>query len=167
MLLRAIQPANPDDVAFLAQMLVEAVNWRPDRRRLTLDDLLADPHLARYVRDWGRRGDGGVIAEEGGRRVGACWYRLFPADEPGYGFVEEHTPELGIAVVADQRRHGVGRALLGAALSQAASESFTAISLSVKPDNPSRILYEQLGFVQVGLVAGSWTMRAELLKQPT
>lgn len=140
MLLRAIQPANPDDVAFLAQMLVEAVNWRPDRRRLTLDDLLADPHLARYVRDWGRRGDGGVIAEEGGRRVGACWYRLFPADEPGYGFVEEHTPELGIAVVADQRRHGVGRALLGAALSQAASESFTAISLSVEPDNPSRIL---------------------------
>jgi hypothetical protein len=35
MLLRALQPANPDDVAFLA-----------------LDDVLADPHLVRYVRGW-------------------------------------------------------------------------------------------------------------------
>lgn len=165
MRLRAIQPDNPDDVAFLAQMLVEAVNWRPDRR-LALEDVLADPHLARYVRGWGRRGDGGVIAEEAGGRVGACWYRLFPADEPGYGFVDDRTPELGIAVVADQRRRGVGRGLLAAALSEAASEGFAAISLSVEPDNPSRMLYEQLGFVQVGNVEGSWTMRAELLEQP-
>jgi GNAT superfamily N-acetyltransferase len=167
MLLRSIQPENPHDVAFLAQMLVEAVNWRPDRRRLALEEVLADPHLTRYISDWGRRGDGGVIAEEGGRRVGACWYRLFPADEPGYGFVDEHTPELGIAVVADQRRHGVGRALLGAALSEAESKGFTAVSLSVEPDNPSRVLYGQLGFVQVGIVEGSWTMRAELLKLPS
>ena len=91
MRLRAIQPNNPDDAAFLAQMLVEAVNWRPDRRRLPLEDVLADPHLARYVRGWGRRGDGGVIAEEAGGRVGACWYRLFPADEPSYGFVDDRT----------------------------------------------------------------------------
>jgi GNAT superfamily N-acetyltransferase len=164
MLLRSIQPENPHDVAFLAQMLVEAVNWRPDRH-LALEEVLADSHLTRYISGWGRRGDGGVIAEEGGRRVGACWYRLFPADEPGYGFVDGHTPELGIAVVADQRRHGIGRALLGVTLSEAASEGFTAISLSVEPDNPSRVLYEQLGFVQVGVVEGSWTMRAELPKQ--
>ena len=166
MLVRAIQPESRYDVAFVAQMLVEAVNWRPGRRRLALEDVLADPHLARYVRGWGRRGDGGVIAEEAAGRVGACWYRLFPADEPGYVFVDQATPELGIAVVADQRRRGVGRALLGAALSEAAADGFAAISLSVEPDNPSRVLYEQLGFVRVGIVAGSWTMRAELLEQP-
>lgn len=79
---------------------------------------------------------------------------------------DDRTPELGIAVVADQRRRGVGRGLLAAALSEAASEGFAAISLSVEPDNPSRMLYEQLGFVQVGNVEGSWTMRAELLEQP-
>jgi ribosomal protein S18 acetylase RimI-like enzyme len=67
----------------------------------------------------------------------------------------------------DQRRHGVGRALLGAALSEAESKGFTAVSLSVEPDNPSRVLYGQLGFVQVGIVEGSWTMRAELLKLPS
>jgi hypothetical protein len=43
MLLRAIQPEDAHDVAFLSQMLVEAVNWRPDRRRLTLEEVLADP----------------------------------------------------------------------------------------------------------------------------
>jgi ribosomal protein S18 acetylase RimI-like enzyme len=166
MLLRAIQPANPHDVAFLAQMLVETVNWRPGRRHLALDEVLADPHLARYVRGWGRRGDGGVIAEESGARVGACWYRLFSADEPGYGFVDDRTPELGIAVVAERRGRGVGRALLAAGLSQAASAGFAAISLSVEPDNPSRVLYEQLGFVRVGIVEGSWTMRSQLLELP-
>jgi ribosomal protein S18 acetylase RimI-like enzyme len=167
MLLRPIQLADPQDITFLAQMLTEAVNWRPDRRRLALDEVLADPHLARYVRGWGRRGDGGVIAEEGGGRVGACWYRLFSADEPGYGFIDERTPELGIAVVADQRRRGIGRALLRAALSEAALEGFAALSLSVEPDNPSRLLYGQLGFESVGVVAGSLTMRAELPKHPT
>jgi len=166
MLLRAIQPENPSDVTFLGQMLVEAVNWSPDRSRLALNDVLAEPHHNRYVHGWGRRGDGGVIAEEAGGRVGACWYRLFPADEPGYGFVDKATPELGIAVVADRRRRGVGRALLGAALSDAASAGFAAISLSVEPDNPSRLLYAQFSFVQVGMVEGSWTMRAELLQQP-
>jgi ribosomal protein S18 acetylase RimI-like enzyme len=166
MLLRAIQPENPSDVAFLGQMLVEAVNWSPDRPRLALKDVLAEPHHNRYVHGWGRRGDGGVIAEESGERIGACWYRLFPADDPGYGFVDDRTPELGIAVVAEHRRRGVGRALLGAALSDAASEGFAAISLSVEPDNPSRLLYAQFGFVQVGMVEGSWTMRAELLQQP-
>jgi hypothetical protein len=85
MLLRALQPEDAHDVTFLAQMLVEAVNWRPDRRRLAPEEVLADPHLARYIRGWGRHGDGGVIAEEYGGRVGACWYRLFSADEPGYG----------------------------------------------------------------------------------
>jgi hypothetical protein len=39
--------------------------------------------------------------------------------------------------------------------------------LSVEPDNPSRLLYEQLGFALVGVVAGSWTMRAELPKKPS
>jgi GNAT superfamily N-acetyltransferase len=167
MLLRSIRPEDAQDTDFLAQMLAVAVNWRADRRRLALDEVLADPHLARYVRGWGRQGDGGVIAEEDGRRVGGCWYRLFSADEPGYGFIDERTPELGIAVVADQRRRGIAGALLRAALSEAASERFTARSLSVEPDNPSRLLYEQLGFALVGVVAGSWTMRAELPKKPS
>ena len=47
-----------------------------------------------------------MIALENGFPVGAAWYRVFGADEPGYGFVDEQTPELAIAVVPSKRGTG-------------------------------------------------------------
>ncbi len=41
--------------------------------------------------------------------VGAAWYRLFKEREPGYGFVDEQTPELSIAVVPSLPRQGLRR----------------------------------------------------------
>jgi hypothetical protein len=54
------------------------------------------------------------------------------------------------------------RALLKAALDRAAAAGHPAISLSVEPDNPSRLLDERLGFERVGTVGGAWTMRRDL-----
>jgi ribosomal protein S18 acetylase RimI-like enzyme len=150
-----------DDVAFLELMLYEAAFWRPGRRP-TLAEALAVPEFARYVHGWGRPGDGGVVAVEAGWRVGAAWYRLFAEDDHGYGFVGETVPELSLAVVAERRGQGIGRALLDAALVHASADGFRAISLSVEPDNPARRLYERAGFVRVGVVGGAWTMRTDL-----
>ena len=66
---------------------------------------------SRYVRGWGRPGDTAVIALEGGFPVGAAWYRLFPASEPGYGFVDER----------DARARDRRRALASAATASATS----------------------------------------------
>ena len=49
--------------------------------------------LERYVEGFGRAGDCGVVAESAGLPVGAAWYRRFPADRPGYGYVSEDIPE--------------------------------------------------------------------------
>ena len=94
-----------------------------------------DPDLPvyRYVKNWGRRGDAGVIASAGPNAYGAAWYRLFPASAPGFGFVDEETPELTIAVVPSKRGHGTGAELLEALLAQASDDGFSRISLSAEP----------------------------------
>jgi GNAT superfamily N-acetyltransferase len=143
----------------IADMFVEAVAWRPGSARPSVGDMMASPHLARYVRDWGRSGDVGVIAEsDDGVALGAAWWRMFTAEDHGYGFIAPSVPELSVAVVSSVRGDGIGTALLRALLDQARAERVSAVSLSVEEDNPALRLYERLGFVAVGRVENAWTM---------
>jgi GNAT superfamily N-acetyltransferase len=160
-----IRPAGPGDVEFLRKMAYEAAAWNPDWPREEMIAALSDPMLERYIRDWGRQGDAGVIAELDGEPVGAAWFRLFTDKEPGYGFVDEDTPELGIAVTPLHRRKGIGETLMHALISQARQEGYPALSLSVAVHNRSRMMYERAGFVKVREdEGGSWVMRLEFPK---
>jgi ribosomal protein S18 acetylase RimI-like enzyme len=159
-----IRPATPDDVDFLKKMVYKAAAWNPDWPHDQVVEALADPITARYHEDWGRAGDTGVIAALGEAPVGAAWYRLFTADAPGYGFVDEQTPELGIAVEPLHRRKGIGEALLRALMAQAREDGFSALSLSVAAHNRSRMMYERAGFTKVREEHGdpdTWVMRVE------
>ncbi len=122
----------------------------------------ADVPLERYVEGWGRPGDAALVAIDEFRPVGAAWYRLFTREEPGYGFVDDTTPELTIAIVPSRRGKGLGRELLQALLDEAGRSGYTRVSLSVEPDNPALRLYEQHGFARAGERAGALVMRAEL-----
>ena len=153
-----IRPATADDVDFLKKMLYEAAAWNPDWPHDEIIQALSSPVLARYHGGWPRPGDGGVIAELEGEPVGAAWYRLFTAVEPGYGFVDEETPEIGIAVEPLHRRKGIGETLLRALISEARQYGFAALCLSVAPHNRSRMMYERAGFEKVDESGGSWTM---------
>jgi ribosomal protein S18 acetylase RimI-like enzyme len=119
-------------------------------------------HPMRYVENWGRPGDASVIALDEGFPVGAAWYRIFRANAPGYGFVDERTPELSIAVVPSRRGHGFGGELMDALLARARADGYVAISLSVAKDSPAVALYERYGFAKVEENDGAITMRAEL-----
>ena len=137
-------------------MLHHAFYWR-ERRPST------EPGpVARYVKGWGREGDTAVVALTDGFPVGAAWYRLFAAAEPGYGFVDEETPELTIAVVPSRRGRGLGDELLTALFQALRGDSFAAVSLSVEPDNPALAFYERHGFAKVGERGGAWVMKAAL-----
>jgi ribosomal protein S18 acetylase RimI-like enzyme len=151
-----IRRGDARDTGFLRDMLRHAYYWR------WTEPELAHLPLARYVEGWGRRGDYALIAIEGFQPIGAAWYRLFTAREPGFGFVQEGTPELTIAVVPSRRGHGYGDELLTALLERARMDGFAAISLSVEPDNPALTLYERYGFVRVGERGGAWVMQADL-----
>jgi GNAT superfamily N-acetyltransferase len=157
------RPAREDDVEFLKRMVYEAARWNPDWPREPFEEVLADPMIVRYHEGWGRPGDSGVVAELRGTPVGAAWYRLFTADRPGYGFVDERTPELSIAVEPLHRRKGIGETLLRAAMVQAREEGHIALSLSVAVPNRSRMMYQRSGFEKVREdEGGSWVMRADL-----
>jgi ribosomal protein S18 acetylase RimI-like enzyme len=139
----------------MRSMLAHAYNWR-------VNALEAEIPLARYVENWGRPGDVSLIATETGHRVGAAWFRLFPPATPGYGFVDDKTPELTIAVVPSRRKHGVGHELLEALLERAKDEGHPAISLSVEDGSPAVGFYERHGFERVGENAGAIVMRRTL-----
>ncbi|MFL5927009.1 MAG: GNAT family N-acetyltransferase [Gaiellaceae bacterium] len=134
-----IRRGSSADVPFMRSMLAHAYGWR-------VNALDADIPLTRYVDNWGREGDVAVIAHETGNRVGAAWFRIFREDEPGYGFVDERTPELSISVVPSRRRHGVGQELLDALLEKAREEGHEQVSLSVEKDSPAVSFYERNGF---------------------
>lgn len=136
----------------MRDMLRHAYHWR-----LSED---AERPVYRYVRNWGRTGDAGVIAMEGPHAYGAAWYRLFTADEPGFGFVDEKTPELTIAVVPSRRGKGAGKEMLEALLDLARTNGFEAVSLST--DERQVVWYEQFGFETVSESPHAVTMVARL-----
>ena len=76
----------------------------------------------------------------------------------GYVTVEEsmwelsrHAGELGIAVLPQFRRVGVGSALLGSALTVASDKGFKKVNLSVFDTNKNAMnLYKRFGFKKVG-----------------
>jgi len=148
-----IRRGGGQDARFLRDMLHHAYYWR---------ERVPGSLVSRYVRGWGRVGDTAVIALENGFPVGAAWFRLFTAAEPGYGFVDERTPELAIAVVPSQRGRGVGEELLSALCARASEAGYEALSLNVEPGNPARKLYERHGFEVVHEGPEAWTMRARV-----
>ena len=152
-----VRRGGAQDVRFLRDMLHHAYYWKE-----RAPDAGPGP-VALYVKAWGRPGDTAVIAIDAGFPVGAAWYRLFGAERPGYGFVDERTPELAIAVVPSARGKGVGSALLDALLARAREDGYPSISLSVDRNNAGAIeLYERHGFSRVGEDADSLTMLASI-----
>lgn len=152
-----VRRGGPQDLRFLRDMLHHAYYWKERAPN-------GGPGpVALYVKAWGRRGDAAMIALQDGFPVGAAWYRLFTPDRPGYGFVDDQTPELAIAVVPNRRGKGVGSTLLDALLRRAAEEGYAAISLAVDKANLREIeLYARHGFERVGESEDTLTLRARL-----
>ena len=149
-----IRAAGPQDVRFLRDMLRHAYYWRMNES--------ADLPVARYVLNWGRPGDAGLVALDDANPVGAAWYRLFSHEEPGFGFVDDSTPELTIAVVPSRRGKGFGHELMTGLLERAERAGYDSLSLSVEKTSPAVALYERYGFRRVGESDDALTMVATL-----
>lgn len=122
--------------------------------------IIHEPAVARYAENWGRADDRGFLAvdEESGLNIGAAWLRLWRGAERGYGFVDDETPELSMAVRPEYRGQGIGTLLLQRVLADTDS-LYPAVSLSVSNLNPAIRLYKRHGFEPAASFGGSMTMR--------
>lgn len=138
-----LRAANLEDQDFLweAQCHAALLDWKEN----PIATVQSNPILARYVEGWGRVGDIGVMAEHEDKFVGAAWCRLFEKVAPGWGWIDEETPELSVAVLPKFRNNGVGTSLLMRLL-EVTGQKYNVTSLAVRSKNPALRLYLRLGF---------------------
>lgn len=146
-----IRPLTPADEPLLWEMLYQALqnaasDAAPDR------EIVRRPEFARYVENWGESGDAGFVAQNSGDQqlLGAVWFR--PPKQNA-------TPELAFAVKPDQRKRGIGAALLTQWVR--ANPEQSEISLHVGAEHPAVRLYERFGFKVAEETAGAVTMRRD------
>ena len=151
-----IRPGTPQDARFLRDMLRHAYYWRASG---TEDE--TGLHPMRYVENWGRPGDAAVIALDEGFPVGAAWYLTFKESAPGYGFVDERTPELSIAVVPSRRGHGFGGELR-TPWSRGHAPRATGDQAPAREGLTVRAAVRALRFERLDERDGAVTMRAQL-----
>jgi len=106
-----VREAEAGDEGFLWRMLLEAAHAGDEVDGV--EALRQVPELARYVEGWGRPSDLGVVATNGdGEPVGAAWVRMLVGEDAAYGYVDDTTPELAIAVDPQRTGDGIGSQLL-------------------------------------------------------
>jgi ribosomal protein S18 acetylase RimI-like enzyme len=141
-----IRPADTKDYPFLRQMLYEAI-FIPEGETKPPLSILDAPEINKYVSGWKKTDDVGFIARIEGEDTGAVWARLFEnAETGGYGFVDNETPELALAIYEKYRGMGIGTALMRALLKELKALGYKKLSLSVDKANRAVNLYKRLKF---------------------
>ncbi len=123
--------------------------WDPPPAGLRPREILENPHVRIYAENWGKASDVGVVGQVAGADVGACWMRLLPAGV-GLAYVDESTPQLGIALIPEYQNRRLGQPLMLAALQAAREHGYRQISLTVHPQNPAIKLSERCSFEHRG-----------------
>jgi N6-L-threonylcarbamoyladenine synthase len=135
--IRTMREADvPDVVAIERATFSDA--WT---RRMYLDEF-ARPDSRRWV-----------VAESGGEVLGfaGVWIAEVADDASGSGSPELVGHLLDIAVRADLRGRGLGRALLASSMEKALEAGATRMTLEVRPSNATAVsLYERGGFEPIG-----------------
>jgi len=140
-----IRPFESRDKALLPHFLAIAAHEED------VKIAMSNPNLARYVAGFGRDGDVAVVAEDGeaGAVVGVVWARFWTRNNFGFGFVDEATPELAVAVEVELQGQGIGARLIEALMSELRVSRCEQVSLNVRADSRVVAFYERLGFVKI------------------
>ena len=153
----SVREIQPSDQAALWEILYEAL-WDPPGGPKRPRSVMANPHIAIYVENWGsREGDLGFLAvTEAGVVAGGILSRLLAPPQQGAAFYDIRTPQLGIAVFPAFQNQGIGTQLFKHYLA-AAAKRFPRVSLGVHPENHIALhLYRRFGFSQFATGNGGY-----------
>ena len=138
----AIREIAPADYPVLEDFLHHAI-YIPPGEGYPPKEVIFQQEIYVYVKDFGGKDDNGVVAEINGQTVGAAWTRIIP----GYGNIDDKTPELAISTLPDFRGQGIGTALMKGLFELLRTRGYTRTSLSVQQNNPAVMFYQRLGYV--------------------
>jgi ribosomal protein S18 acetylase RimI-like enzyme len=137
-----IREIKPTEYSFLNEMLYQAI-FVADKKIVLAREIIEQPDLIKYIQDFGKTGDFCLVAEQYGKLLGAIWIRFIK----GYGFVDNETPELSIAVLNGHRGNGIGKQLLTVMIDKLKDRQLKRVSLSVDRENFAYGFYKKHGFV--------------------
>ena len=156
-----IRPIAHNELEFLFDLVYEAA-YIPEGMERPPKSFVYEPQVSRYVENFGRDGDVAFVLVDKSALVGGIWCRLFSEECSGYGFVDESTPELGMAVFDPHRGQGFGTQLMHTLIESLSDAGFGQVSLSVDKRNPALRLYERFGFEAVRERGNAITMMKRL-----
>ncbi|MBN1535628.1 MAG: GNAT family N-acetyltransferase [Anaerolineales bacterium] len=158
-----IKPLTPADQPFLWEKLYQAI-YIPEGQPPYDRNILHIPELRIYAEHWGKPDDIGFIALADEKPAGAVWLRMLTGEPRGFGYVDDTTPELSIALLPEYRGKGFGSQLM-THLFECVKSRYGAICLSVSMNNPAMRLYQRMGFEVVSESDDSYTMVKRLDKE--
>ncbi|MEP6848425.1 MAG: GNAT family N-acetyltransferase [Acidobacteriota bacterium] len=130
---------------FLDEILREAAYFPdPSKKQEKLTKL--HPVLSSYFENFGREGEIALVVETAEGLGGAAWTRRFSNEVSSHGYVDDETPELGIAIKEEWGNRGTGTRLITRIIGELSAAGFNRVSFSVDKRNPVVRLYHRLGF---------------------
>ncbi|PIE89500.1 MAG: GNAT family N-acetyltransferase [Acidobacteria bacterium] len=159
MIIRALKSRESD---FLADMLYEAI-FIPEGHPPFPREIVKELSLSKYIEKWGKdKFDIALVVEIDNKLVGAVWGRLFTNENKGFGYIDNKTPELSMAIKNDYRNQGIGTKLIKAIIAEYNKIEVKFLSLSVDKANKALNLYKRIGFETVEETETSLTMRKRI-----
>jgi ribosomal protein S18 acetylase RimI-like enzyme len=140
-----IRKATKDDENIIKELFYYSI-YVPENAPPVSMSIVDLPELQKYYKDWGNTDDIAYLIENNSEIIAGIWLRLFDITNKGYGFVDDETPELAIAVKNKYRSNGLGTKLMSLLLNDPKVLEYNSISLSVDKSNRAVNLYLKYNF---------------------
>ena len=153
-----IRSLHQDEISLLKDFLYEAI-FIPEGVEPPPRDIVERPELQVYIEDFGtRQGDHCLVADSGGKVVGAVWTRIMN----DYGHVDDETPSFAISMYKEYRGQGIGSQLMAKMLELLKQQGYERASLAVQKANYAVKMYKDAGFKTIDENAEEYIMVCEL-----